>query len=73
MTGGYYVGSMATAGVCQILKLKYGGPGPSIEDAIDKACKHTVDEVFKYLKHYIERMRAHPMRKCNACGSIIPV
>jgi len=71
-TGGYFVGGMATAGVCRILGIVHGSIDESMDKAIDNACKHEVAELSEYLKSYLKYMRANPMKKCEKCGSIVP-
>lgn len=66
-----YVGSMATAKVCDILDITYGSD--NINKAIDKADLRVIHRVHKYLyPGYIKYMRKNPVTKCKKCGQVIP-
>lgn len=69
--GDYYVGSLATCRVVNILGGSYGVNMESMETLVDKASSSQIGEAHTYLRRYIQYMKKNPVRKCECCGSIV--
>lgn len=73
--GDYYIGSMATCRVYNIMNIPYGTVDGSVkfERDILKCSDKQIQDAYSYLESYIDYMNKNPVRQCPCCGSLVRV